>query len=370
MGKFDGVDIDYEYFHTSESAAFLKDLTVGLRQSLGSSKIISHAPMDGDVAKGNPYFEVLQEVASSIDYILPQYYNGPFRPAQCLAEPLAHMGDLISDVFSSDQSRVVFGFCLSDCSGTGSNVNSEQAVSIIKGVSSRYPDHGGAFLWAASADNGWSGPVAEALGITSSSSGQTPIDSPAPIATSPPAPNPVKGNSCTGAPCEVASYCRSKWGYCGPGSSYCNAEATWTSSGCTGATSSTAPPTPLPTAAPKRPEPHPEVEPESEPEPELESSCVPVGNCGQEGWCDQEEYNSWCRSSGQGGVCPVPFCTSNAPATMVQLPSVRRLRIAKPHRKPSEDSLLFQRGTRTSSSEKPKDSTDVGSSRNMAREDL
>jgi len=161
--NFDGVDIDYEYFHTAKSAAFLKDLTVGLRARLGSDKIISHAPMDGDIKKGQPYFEVLHEVASSLDFVLPQYYNGPFRPAQRLSGPLDHMGDLIDDVFGGDQSKIVFGFCIADCAGTGSNVNSEQAVSVIEGVNARFPDHGGAFLWAASDDNGWSGPVAKAL---------------------------------------------------------------------------------------------------------------------------------------------------------------------------------------------------------------
>lgn len=181
--------------------------------------------------------------------------------------------------------------------------------------------------------------------ITGSSPGQTPTNSPTPVAPTPPAGNPVQGNSCTGEACRDVSHCRSKWGYCGTGSSYCNAESTWTLSGCAGASPSTARPTPLPTAVPTEPESHPEVEPESEPEPELESvSCVPVGNCGQEGWCDQEAYNSWCRSFKQGGACPSPFCTSNTPAAMVQLPSERRLRLAKPHKKQIEDTLLFQRG--------------------------
>merc|ERR1712048_1095389 len=226
--KFDGIDIDYEYFHTSQSAAFLKDLTVGLRRSLGSGKIIYHAPMDGDVEKGKPYFEVLKEVASSLDYVLPQYYNGPFRPAQSLTEPLGHMGDLINGIFSGDQSKVIFGFCLSDCSGTGSNVNSEQAVSIVRGVSSRYPNNGGAFLWAASDDDGWSGPVADALGITGGSTPRpAPIVSPTPATPTPPGPAPEQGNSCTGEPCEDVSHCRSKWGYCGPSNAYCNAESGW-----------------------------------------------------------------------------------------------------------------------------------------------
>merc|ERR1712151_579595 len=273
--KFDGIDIDYEYFHTSQSAAFLKDLTVGLRRSLGSGKIISHAPMDGDVEKGKPYFEVLKEVASSLDYVLPQYYNGPFRPAQSLTEPLNHMGDLISDVFGGDQSKIIFGFCLSDCSGTGSNVNSEQAVSIVRGVSSRYPNNGGAFLWAASDDDGWSGPVADALGITGGSTPRpAPIVSPTPATPTPPGPAPEQGNSCTGEPCEDVSHCRSKWGYCGPSNAYCNAESTWKTRGCSG--SSTDAPTSSPTVVPTEPEPHPgaEPEPESEPEPETEPEVV------------------------------------------------------------------------------------------------
>jgi len=34
--------------------------------------------------------------------------------------------------------------------------------------------------------------------------------------------------SCTGSPCQIASHCRSKWGWCGTASSYCNAESSWT----------------------------------------------------------------------------------------------------------------------------------------------
>jgi len=41
---------------------------------------------------------------------------------------------------------------------------------------------------------------------------------------------PVMG--CSGVPCADATNCRSQWGYCGSGSSYCNDMATWTSTGC------------------------------------------------------------------------------------------------------------------------------------------
>jgi len=162
---FDGVDIDYEYFHTQESAKFLTDLTNALRDKLGPAKIISHAPMDGDISAGRPYFNVLKGVASKLDYVMPQYYNGPFRPANNLSPALAHMGDLIDQIFGGDQSRVLFGFCIADCSGTGSNVNSAQAADIMRAVSERFPDNGGAFVWAVSDDQNWSPAVAATLGL-------------------------------------------------------------------------------------------------------------------------------------------------------------------------------------------------------------
>merc|ERR1712232_885804 len=118
----------------------------------------------------------------------------------------------------------------------------------------------------------------------------TPIASPTPATPIPPALAPEQGNSCTGEACEDVSHCRSKWGYCGKSKSYCNAESTWKASGCSkGVVSSIDTPTPLPTVAPAEPKPDPEAEPEPEPNPETEVvSCMSIGNCGQEGWCDQE----------------------------------------------------------------------------------
>merc|ERR1719277_1664569 len=59
-----------------------------------------------------------------------------------------------------------------------------------------------------------------------------------------------------------------------------------------------------------------EAEPESErseprPEPELEPDsdlCIPIGNCGAYGWCDQDGYVTWCKSEGQASRCPSVFC--------------------------------------------------------------
>jgi len=194
---FDGVDIDYEYHHTAMSEAFLRDLTTQLKASLGD-KVVSHAPMDGDISVGKSYFNVLKEVASSVDYLLPQYYNGPFRPANDLAPALAHYGNLVTEIFGGDASKVLFGFCISDCSSTGSNVNSGQAVEIMKNVIAAYHDCGGAYIWAASDDVGWSDSVALALG----SKGAAPTPAPAlPTPSSAPSP-PVAGN---------ATYCSGQW---------------------------------------------------------------------------------------------------------------------------------------------------------------
>merc|ERR1711920_359678 len=42
--------------------------------------------------------------------------------------------------------------------------------------------------------------------------------------------------SCSGEPCNDASYCRSEWGYCGVSADHCNAQSTWKAGGCSGGT--------------------------------------------------------------------------------------------------------------------------------------
>ncbi|CAK0848198.1 unnamed protein product, partial [Prorocentrum cordatum] len=120
---------------------------------------------------------LLQEIRlQAVDYLLPQYYNGPLRPAIDTQPAIEHMGHLVNDIFGGDASKVVFGFCISDCSGTGSNVNSARAASILQDVAAAFPSYGGAFLWAASDDAGWSEPVRQALGSAPS---VTPLPTPA-----------------------------------------------------------------------------------------------------------------------------------------------------------------------------------------------
>ncbi|CAK0827340.1 unnamed protein product, partial [Prorocentrum cordatum] len=214
---FDGVDMWLPaYDHTDTSSQFLKDLTTGLRAALPPGKIISHAPMDGDIAAGAPYFRVLQEVASSVDYLLPQYYNGPLRPAIDTQPAIEHMGHLVDDIFGGDASKVVFGFCIADCSGTGSNVDGSQAAAILQDVAAAFPGHGGAFLWAASDDVGWSEPVRQALGSAPS---VTPLPTPA-VPTPAPTEAPTTSPSASGGEpsvCEAAVAHHGKaWDFAGP----------------------------------------------------------------------------------------------------------------------------------------------------------
>lgn len=162
---FDGIDIDYEYFMNAKSVSFLTDLTIKLKTALGSDKVVSHAPMDSDLDAGDVYFNVLKNVAHSVDYVLPQYYNGFLRPVSDMLPVLTHFGDLVHGVFNGDESKVIFGFCISDCPGF--NVEGGQAVQILEALDVEFPHHGGAFLWAASHDihGDWSSQVAHALGL-------------------------------------------------------------------------------------------------------------------------------------------------------------------------------------------------------------
>lgn len=78
---------------------------------------------------------------------------------------IAHRILILHTVFFYCEIQVVFGFCISDCGGTGSNVDSSQAVSILSDLKTynngQFYCNGGAFFWVAEHDvNGaWSGPV-------------------------------------------------------------------------------------------------------------------------------------------------------------------------------------------------------------------
>ncbi|KAJ9460822.1 hypothetical protein DIPPA_18220 [Diplonema papillatum] len=177
---FDGVDIDYEYYYEdnqgsstfskgAEAQYFLKEVTKGLKTAM-PNKEISHAPMDADMVPGKAYYTVLKDVAASLDFIMVQYYNGITKPnvnGFTGGNPSAedHYDKIVTDMFSGDARKVVFGFCISDCSGTGSNIGSSTAVQVMKDVATAHSCNGGAGFWVALQDTAgaWSSPMATYL---------------------------------------------------------------------------------------------------------------------------------------------------------------------------------------------------------------
>jgi hypothetical protein len=204
--NFDGIDIDYEYFYESQEAQnFLRTITTGLRSSLPAGSIVTHAPMDPDLLPEKAYYQILKEVSSSLDFIMPQYYNGYTRPAidgidgtgDGSISALSHYNELVNDMFDGEPEKVVFGFCISDCSGTGSNANKHQAVAVMSDLRNYYPCNGGAFFWVADHDtNGsWSKTVSEEIfPYSGCSSGDPPTAPQQPVA--PPTNAPVASPTC------------------------------------------------------------------------------------------------------------------------------------------------------------------------------
>ena len=175
----DGVDIDYEYFYEdnqvgsgfargAEAQNFLEQVTIGLREKLPEGSTVAHVPMDTDLTPDTAYYQLLKRLAadSTIDFLMPQYYNGITRPATDFDGALSHFDTIVQDMFEGDASKVVFGFCISDCGATGSNINGAQAALVMNQLQNSYPCNGGAFLWNSLGDTGgeWSGAVQEALG--------------------------------------------------------------------------------------------------------------------------------------------------------------------------------------------------------------
>jgi len=144
---------------------------------------VTHAPMDSDlVPSTSAYFQILKERKADLDFIMPQFYNGVTRAHVDGLEgsgggalSASSMFDSLSnDMFDSEPSKVVFGFCISDCADTGSNVNGNQAVEIMSDLKTinngEFGCNGGAFFWVAFHDQGgvWSDAV---VGEVSKSAG-------------------------------------------------------------------------------------------------------------------------------------------------------------------------------------------------------
>jgi len=223
--RLDGIDIDYEYcydiaggqhggcsqvdsaYYTDAKAQnFLRDITSKLRtklDALGTGYELTHAPMDADI-DGSKYYDILKERSADLDFLMPQFYNGITRP---VPDGFASSGTgtvsaksvydtLVSDMFGGAPEKVVFGFCIDDCGGTGSNASGSQAVTVMQQVGTHYPCHGGAFFWVAFKDYGgsWSDVVwAEIAPSSGCSAGPLPTVSPtvSPKPTDSPTPAPT-----------------------------------------------------------------------------------------------------------------------------------------------------------------------------------
>jgi len=205
----DGVDIDYEYFYEDnqngsgfskgvQAQNFLTQVTVGLRNSLHSGAEITHAPMDVDLEPHKAYFQLLKDISHTLDFIMPQYYNGITRPildgldgsGVGSTSALIHYTSIVNEFFGGDATKIVFGFCINDCSGTSSNANGNQAAQVMIDLSDSYGCNGGAFFWVADDDRtgSWSTTVNRAIASSTSCSGTshgTPSPTVAPVTPSP-----------------------------------------------------------------------------------------------------------------------------------------------------------------------------------------
>jgi chitinase len=209
----DGVDIDYEYFYEdnqngsgftkgAQAQTFLRDVTVGLRNSMPAGSELTHAPMEPDMEPGTAYFNVLKEVASSLDFLMPQYYNGYVHSLSNFPGALSHFTTIANEMFNGDASKIVYGFCINDCGSF--NLDGYQSAEVMEQLSETYPCNGGAFFWVANDDlNGeWSKPMQSQLALDSTSCSDrapTNLITSSPVAT--PITNaPVVASSPTNAP--------------------------------------------------------------------------------------------------------------------------------------------------------------------------
>ena len=155
--NFDGIDIDYEYCYDADNRRhegcwqtsdlysdekaqnFISTLTTQLRtkmDALGPGYELTHAPMDTDLVPDSPYYQILKGQRDELDFLMPQFYNGITQPASDKFDGMDRgkekaavvYNNLVNDLFGGQPEKVVFGFCISDCSAMGSNVNGNQAV--------------------------------------------------------------------------------------------------------------------------------------------------------------------------------------------------------------------------------------------------
>ena len=210
--NLDGIDIDYEYcydvagkqsgkcaqrsslYSDEKAQLFLNSMTSLLRTKLDALQAsngysrgryeITHAPMDADLVPSNgydsKYFNILRDRRADLDFLMPQFFNGYVRAGvdgfdgkgAGSKKASTIYSSLANDLFDNEPSKVVFGHCISDCSGTSSNVNAIQAVQIHQQIkqfnNGEFECNGGAFFWVAEHDAGgaWSDQVLSEVSLT------------------------------------------------------------------------------------------------------------------------------------------------------------------------------------------------------------
>jgi hypothetical protein len=178
-------------YSDAKAQTFLDSLTSKLRTKLDALQLtngynrgryeLTHAPMDSDIASSNSkYYQILKKRSADLDFLMPQFYNGVTRPGidgvggtgSGSMRAVDLFGNLANDMFVGQPNKIVFGFCISDCSGTGSNVNGNTAVQVLSDLKTynggEFGCNGGAFFWVAEHDVGgsWSKTVGNVISQT------------------------------------------------------------------------------------------------------------------------------------------------------------------------------------------------------------
>lgn len=137
--------------------------------------------MDIDVSRpDSKYYQILKNRKDDLDFLMPQMYNGVTRPIVDGVDGVGAgsmssvdlFGNLSNDMFDHEPHKVVFGFCISDCSYTGSNANGAEAVQVISDLkeynNGEFGCNGGAFFWVVQHDVGgaWSDAVLAEVSAT------------------------------------------------------------------------------------------------------------------------------------------------------------------------------------------------------------
>jgi len=157
----DGVDIDYEVDPPNQT--FVIDLNNRLRAAL-PGKLLTHAPENNLMVSGGPYWNILTK-CQGVDFISVQYYNDHPDPISNPSGSISHYEAIVKDIYGGDATKVVFGYCITDCPRY--NMGAAAAAAFTKQlVNAVGPNFGGVMNWAINQgdqDGSWSRAVRVAM---------------------------------------------------------------------------------------------------------------------------------------------------------------------------------------------------------------